>query len=117
MLLGTFGSLRRAEQKAVLETVEGHPASKTADTPGILLRVATLLKHLQPDAATAHPLEPRQILEGHREIPSPFGILRGKPATDEDGGEGGSHGSVEKRIIWNSGTQEWKESQKGDDVF
>jgi hypothetical protein len=93
MLLGTFGSLRRAEQKAVLETVEGHPASKTPDTPGILLRVATLLKHLQPDAATAHPLEPRQILEGHGEIPSPFGILRGKPATDKDGRES-THESV-----------------------
>ena len=32
MLLGTSPNLRRAEQKAVLETVEGHPASKTPDT-------------------------------------------------------------------------------------
>jgi hypothetical protein len=98
MLLGTFGSLWRAEQKAVLETVEGHPASKTPDTPGILLRVATLLKHLQPDTSTPHPLQPRQILEGHGEIPSPFGILRGKPATNKDGREEWSHGSVQKRI-------------------
>jgi hypothetical protein len=85
MLLGTSTNLRRAEQKAIFETIEGHPASKTPDTPGILLRIAALLKHLQPDTAPPHPLQPRQVLKGHGEIPSPFGILRGKTATDKDG--------------------------------
>jgi hypothetical protein len=117
MLLGTSPNLRGAEQQAIFETVEGHPAAKSPDATGILLRIAALLKHLQPDTATAHPLEPRQVLQGHGEIPAPFGILRGKPATNKDGREEGSHGSVQKRIIWNSGTQEWEESQNGDDVF
>jgi hypothetical protein len=51
---------------------------------GILGRIATLLKHLEPDPPPTHPLQAGQILQRNREISTPLRVFRGKSATDED---------------------------------
>jgi hypothetical protein len=116
MLLGPLVPGYWTKQETILQPVESHPPPEGPDASGIALGITIGLKHFQPDTATTHPLESGQVLERDRKVPSPLGVLGGKPATDKNRRQKGRHGSG-KEIIWNSGTQEWKQRQRSEGEF